>query len=478
MIGVEEHKHKSHSDGTKRLEESGRTRLTLLHLRRSTKARDVSRARCAMKDASLWLDEPGFEGLEVSQARGRIEADVAIIGAGITGLSTACHLKARFPDLVVVVLERDRVGSGASGRSSGALTDIPERRWAYKLARDGEEETRRAAAFQRSGVETVLGLIREGDIDCDLASPGYLMLGLERHVPHLQREAEAMQRFGRQGRFLTRDEVRTFVRQDFYQAGVYAPAYWLNPGRYVRSLARLALRRGARIFEQAAVREVRPGHPTQLRLSGGGEVRAGTVVLATNGYTSRLGLFRGRVFPVHTCAVATEPLSPAQLDSLGWEGRQVIFEAAQTGHTLFLTPDDRLVCRGTIHYHFNDGVEPPDLTRVEARLTEAIHQRFPQLGPVRISHRWSGVLGMTRWFYPAIGRLTRKSDTLYGIGYSGHGIAYATLAGRLVTEMYAGDTSTELAYAQEHATPPLMPPEPFRYLGFYGLTRWWQKRGR
>jgi gamma-glutamylputrescine oxidase len=478
MIGVEEHKHKSHSDGTKRLEESGRTRLTLLHLRRSTKATDVSRARCAMKDASLWLDEPGFEGLEVSQARGRIEADVAIIGAGITGLSTACHLKARFPDLVVVVLERDRVGSGASGRSSGALTDIPERRWAYKLARDGEEETRRAAAFQRSGVETVLGLIREGDIDCDLASPGYLMLGLERHVPHLQREAEAMQRFGRQGRFLTRDEVRTFVRQDFYQAGVYAPAYWLNPGRYVRSLARLALRRGARIFEQAAVREVRPGHPTQLRLSGGGEVRAGTVVLATNGYTSRLGLFRGRVFPVHTCAVATEPLSPAQLDSLGWEGRQVIFEAAQTGHTLFLTPDDRLVCRGTIHYHFNDGVEPPDLTRVEARLTEAIHQRFPQLGPVRISHRWSGVLGMTRWFYPAIGRLTRKSDTLYGIGYSGHGIAYATLAGRLVTEMYAGDTSTELAYAQEHATPPLMPPEPFRYLGFYGLTRWWQKRGR
>jgi glycine/D-amino acid oxidase-like deaminating enzyme len=431
-----------------------------------------------MKDASLWLDEPGFDGLEFSQADGRIEADVAIIGAGITGLSAACHLKARFPDLAVVVLERDRVGSGASGRSSGALTDVPERRWAYKLAKDGEQETRRAAAFQRSGVETVLSLIREGQIDCDLGSPGYLMLGLERHIPFLKREAEAMQRFGRQGRFLTRDEVKTFVRQDFYRAGVHAPAYWLNPGRYVRGLARLALRRGARIFEQAAVRKVRPGHPTQLRLSGGGEVQAGTVVLATNGYTSKLGFFRRRVFPVHTCAVATEPLSPAELDSLGWEGRQVIFEAAQTGHTLFLTPDDRLVCRGTTHYHFHDGLEPPDLTRVEARLTEAIHQRFPQLGPVRISHRWSGVLGMTRWFYPAIGRLTGKGETLYGIGYSGHGIAYATLAGRLVTEMYAGDTSTELTYAQEHATPPLMPPEPFRYLGFYGLTHWWQKRGR
>jgi gamma-glutamylputrescine oxidase len=438
----------------------------------------MSKVRCPVKEESLWLDEPGFDGLAFSQALGRIEADVAIIGAGITGLSAACHLKGRSPDLAVVVLERERVGAGGSGRSSGALTDIPERRWAFKLAKDGEEETRRAAAFQRSGVETVLSLVREGDIDCDLASPGYLMLGLERHVPYLQREAEAMQRLGRQGRFLTRDEVKTFVRQDFYEAGVHAPAYWLNPGRYVRGLARLALSRGARIFEQAAVTKVRPGHPTQLRLKGGGEVRAGTIVLATNGYTSKLGFFRRRVFPIHTCAVATEPLSRAALDSLGWEGRQVVFEAAQTGHTLFLTPDDRLVCRGTTHYQFNDGVDPFNLTRVEARLTDAIYQRFPQLRPVRISHRWSGVLGMTRWFYPAIGRLPGKGELLYGIGYSGHGIAYATLAGRLVTEMHAGDASTELTYALEHATPPLMPPEPFRYLGFYGLTRWWQKRGR
>ena len=185
-----------------------------------------------MKDESLWLDEGELSDLAFPRPERRIEADVAIIGAGITGLSAACHLKARFPELRVVVLERERVGFGASGRSSGALTDIPERRWAYKLARDGLKETHRAAAFQRSGVETVLSLIQEGDIDCDLGSPGYVMVGLERHVPQLQREAEAMQRLGRQGRFLTRDEVKTLVQQDFYEAGVHAPAYWLNPGRY------------------------------------------------------------------------------------------------------------------------------------------------------------------------------------------------------------------------------------------------------
>jgi glycine/D-amino acid oxidase-like deaminating enzyme len=164
-----------------------------------------------MKEESLWLDDGELSELAFPRAEDQIEADVAIIGAGITGLSAACHLKARLPELRVVVVERERVGFGASGRSAGFLTDVPERTWADKLARDGVEETARAAAFQQSGAETVLSLIREGEIDCDLCSPGYLMLGLERHIPFLRREAEAMQRFGSQGRFLTRDEVRGFV---------------------------------------------------------------------------------------------------------------------------------------------------------------------------------------------------------------------------------------------------------------------------
>jgi glycine/D-amino acid oxidase-like deaminating enzyme len=259
---------------------------------------------------------------------------------------------------------------------------------------------------------------------------------------------------------------------------VYALAHWLNPGRYVRGLARLAQRRGVRIFEQSAVRGVRRGRPTRLRLSGGGEVQAEAVVLATNGYTSKLGFLRHRVFPMLTCGVATEPLSSAEVDSLGWQRRQVIIDATEVGHVLFLSPDDRLVCIGTIHYQFNDGVRPFDLTEAEARLTEAIHQRFPQLQPVRISHRWSAAEGVTRSFYPAIGRLPGKGAILYGVGYSGHGIAGATLAGKLVTEMYTGDVSTELTYALEHAVPPLMPPEPFRYLALRSLIHRWQRRER
>ncbi len=259
---------------------------------------------------------------------------------------------------------------------------------------------------------------------------------------------------------------------------MWAPARWLNPGRYVLGLARLAQKRGAQIFEQSAVKTVRSGRPTRLRLARGTDVLAGTVVLATNGYTPKLGFLRRRIFPLHTCAVATKPLSQKELDSLGWSGRQVLFEAAQTGHTLYLTPDDRLVCRGTLRYQFNDGVALFDLSNVETLLAAAIQERFPQLHPVRISHSWSGVLGMTRWFHPAIGKVHGEGDILHAVGYSGHGIGLASLAGRLITELCAGDQSVELTYALEHAVPPLMPPEPFRYLAINGLTRWRRHRGQ
>ena len=431
-----------------------------------------------MTGQPLWLDEPAFADLKFPVAEGQLETDVAIIGAGITGLSAACHLKGRLPDVDVVVLEREHVGSGASGRSSGALTDIPGLRWAYELAREGEAETRRAAAFQGSGVETALKLIEEGEIDCDLGSPGYLMVGREREVPYLRQELEAMQRLGREGRLLTREELKTVLRQEYYEGAVWAPSRWLNPGRYVLGLARLAQQRGARIFEQSGVKGVRRGRPMRLRLAGGADVQANTVVLATNGYTPKLGYLRLRIFPLHTCAVATEPLSRKELDSVGWSGRQVLFEAAQTGHTLYLTPDDRLVCRGTIRYQFNDGVAPFDLTDVEALLATAIQERFPQLRPIRISHSWSGVLGMTRSFQPAIGRLQGHGDILHGVGYSGHGIALASLAGRLIAELFAGDQSEEQTYALEHAVPPLMPPEPLRWLAINALTLWQRRHGQ
>src|SRR5207244_3189923 len=178
-------------------------------------------------------------------------------------------------------------------------------------------------------------------------------------------------RVGVEGRLLVGDEVSTVVRSPFWTVGVAGPAHRVDPAAYTRGLARLAQARGARIFEGSPVRAVRPGSPSVLRLRGG-EVRAATLVLAANAWTPRLGFLRRQVFPLHTCAVATEPLTDAALASVGWEGRQVVFELARQGPTSYLTPDNRLVSRGLLRYRFAGGLRPPDLGRAEALLNQGI----------------------------------------------------------------------------------------------------------
>jgi gamma-glutamylputrescine oxidase len=447
-------------------------------------------AAIAVEERSLWLDSALREEPVRPRLERDTEADVAVVGAGVTGLAAACELRARFPERRVVVLERDRIGSGATGRSTGALTPLPERRWGDKLARDGEEETRRAAAFQAAGVHAAVDLVRDSGIECRLADPGYLLLGEPRHDTLLRREARAMERLGLPGGYVEPEALRQRLRHEHWHAAVESPSRWLDPARYALGLARLAERRGAELFEHTAVDRVERGEllrrsgadkrgrggVTSVRLAGGGRVRSPCVVLAVDAASGRFGILRRRQYVLHTFAVATEPLPADRLAALGWPGREILFEAPRSGHTLILTSGDRLLCRGLVRYRFGDSVEPPSLGSATRALTRAIRERFPQLGDVRVSHRWSGPLGMTRWFHPAIGRLPGAGLLVYATGYSGHGLAYGTLAGRLVAELYAGERSPELDYALRFSRPPMLPPEPLRFLGVRAATAWMRLR--
>jgi glycine/D-amino acid oxidase-like deaminating enzyme len=433
-------------------------------------------AAIAVENLSLWLDGALRDEPERPPPDGGLEADVAIVGAGVSGLAAACALRSRFPDQRVVVIERDRVGSGATGRSTGALTPLPERRWGDKVASDGEEEARRAGAFQAAGVDAAVALVREGGIDCGLAEPGYLMLGERRHEPLLRREAEAMERLGLPGGYLAPDALRERLRHDHWHAAVESPSRWLDPARYALGLARLAEDRGAELFERSRVEKLERGRVSTLRLAGGAAVRASSVVLATDASIGQLGPLRRRQYVLHTFAVATEPLSPERLGSLAWRGREILFEAPRSGHTLLLTPDDRVLCRGLVRYRFGNAIEARSLAGAAGTLKRAIAERFPQLRHVHISHAWSGPLGMTRWFHPAIGRLPGDGELLYATGYSGHGLAYGTLAGRLLAELHAGERSGELDYALRYSVPPRMPPEPLRFLGVRAATAWMRWR--
>ena len=244
-----------------------------------------------------------------------------------------------------------------------------------------------------------------------------------------------MAALGVEGEVLDRADVRAVVDQDWWTVGVRGPARWVNPARLARGLARLASSRGARIYESSPVSRV---DEHGVVMANGARVEAGTVMLATNGFTAALGWLDDRVHPLRTCAVATEPVS---WDTLGWSGRQVIFESSPTGHTLLRTPDDRVFCRGTVHR----GAGPVDLDAVARRLHAALAERLPALAGAPLAHRWSGLLGMTANFRPVVGRL--EPHLLVAAGYSGHGLASGALCGRLLAELATGQSSPELDYA-------------------------------
>src|SRR5439155_4802343 len=247
---------------------------------------------------------------------------------------------------------------------------------------------------------------------------------------------------GVQGRIVKDSELQAMFPMTPWTLGVEGPARWIQPARYVYGLCRLARQRGARVVEAMKVTTLEPGLPSVIRSGEGVEVTAGTVVIATNAFTPRLGILNDRVYPFLTCAVATEPIHDAAWERIGWRGGHAIFEGSPTARFTFVrSPSGRLICRGGLH------ASDVNLAAVEDELAEAIAERFPPAAPAAITHCWCGLVGVTRSLRPLIGRLPIQGEVLHALAYAGHGLAAASLAGRLLAELFLGESSPELEYA-------------------------------
>lgn len=187
---------------------------------------------------------------------------------------------------------------------------------------------------------------------------------------------------------------------------------------------------------------------------------------ATNGYSSALGLFKHRVAPLCNYVIATEPLSAKQLDSIGWKGREAIWDTRTEFNYLRLTSDNRIVIGGEhAPYFYGNGLGSgnykPSLSMLEAALVKT----WPQLEGVKITHRWGGTMGFTLDFVPAIGVMGEAKNIFYGLGYSGEGVVWAQLAGKIISQLYAKEETELTRLLVVNRVPPYLPPEPLRYLG-------------
>ncbi|MDQ6921496.1 MAG: FAD-binding oxidoreductase [Candidatus Dormibacteraeota bacterium] len=402
--------------------------------------------------------------------------DVAILGAGFTGLWTALYLLRRDPSLRVAVLEREVAGFGASGRNGGWCIGLFPLSAERLRKRFGREQTRELLQAMIDTVDEVGGALEEEGIDCDFRKGGVLRVA--RGPDQLAALDAAYAEYDSLGlaeryRLLDPGELESYARVTRAVRGLFSPdSAVLHPGRLVRGLARAAERRGATIHEQTEVTGFVPGSSPRL-LTSGGEVRARVLVLAGEAYLSGLPGLRRQLLPVYSQIALTEPLSRSQWEEIGWTGDHTISSMRLSVDYLARTADGRLLfgSRGSSYRYGSriSGAGDRD-PAIDRKLRRMVAEWFPALREARFSHGWGGPIGVPRDWMPTV-----SYDPAAGVasarGYTGRGVATANLAGRILAAMITGaDSPLRRLVVVGHRSPD-WEPEPMRWLGVRFVQR-------
>jgi glycine/D-amino acid oxidase-like deaminating enzyme len=419
------------------------------------------------RSLSFWHDSLGDSFEPRASLEGSQSADVAIVGAGYTGLWTAYYLKKADPGLDVTIVEAEVAGFGASGRNGGwCVGEVAGiERW---LANDATREG--ALSLMRAMFDTVdeVGRVTEAEeIACDYAKGGTVTVATaEPHVRTLQRHLSEhrAQGFSEDDyRWLEPDECRSRVNTATNFGGLYfAHCAALHPAKLARGLADVVERLGVTIHEQSPVRSIRD----RTVLTSSGSVRAKVILRATEGYTPRLARNRRKLLPVHTMMVATEPLPDSTWDEIGLAERETFGDGRRVTIYGQRTADGRMAFGSRGEYYFGSGIRdtfPPDhgyFTDIRQTLADL----FPVLEDAKITHRWGGVLGVPRDLQASVG-IDRASGRAWAGGYVGVGVAASNLAGRTVADLIR-EKDSELVGLPWVGTPfPRWEREPARWLG-------------
>ena len=422
----------------------------------------------AYRSLSWWLSSAGEDLAPGNPLPGDADVDVAIAGAGFTGLWTAYYLAQADPGLRIVVCEREIAGFGASGRNGGWCSAL----FPASLAKLERMAGRRAAvAMYRAMQDTVdeVGRVAAAEgIDCHWSKGGTVQLARSPAQLERARDEVAEARaygFGEDDlRLLSAAETAERVRASGVLGATYTPhCAAIHPARLARGLAALLRRRGVAVYERTPVTEIAPGRLVTPH----GTVRAQYVIRATEGYTPRLPGLHRALAPVYSLMIATEPLPGAVWDEIGLAGRPTFGDYRHLIIYGQRTADGRLAFGGRgAPYHFGSAVRP-EFDRspaVFAALRRSLGELFPALGEVTVTHAWGGPLGVPRDWCASAG-LDRATGLGWAGGYVGDGVATTNLAGRTLADLVLGRDSeiTRLPWVG-HRSPP-WEAEPLRWLG-------------
>ena len=424
------------------------------------------------RSRSMWLDGVPGELAPRASLPGPIDLDVAVVGAGYTGLWTAYYLKRADPSLRIVMLEAQVSGFGASGRNGGWVTGFfsgPPRVYEARGGRAG------FMALQRAMFETVdeVGrVVNEQAIEADFVKGGHLAVALgDAQAARLREHVHEGRARGltvEDLRELDGGELEARLRIAGARGASFSPhAARIHPAKLAAGLASAVERLGVVIHEGTPVSEVR----AREALTAAGAVSARWIVRATEGYTAALSGLERSLVPMNSSMIVTEPLSDRAWEQIGWGGREVVGDGAHVFVYLQRTEDGRIAIGGRgVPYRFGsrtDGAGETASATVET-LRRKLTAMFPVTAGVQIDHAWSGVLGVPRdWSMSVDADLS--SGIAWAGGYVGEGVAAANLAGRTLRDLITGNRSelTDLPWVGRR--PRRWEPEPLRWSAIRGV---------
>lgn len=419
---------------------------------------------------SYWLETCGDDLTPRPALEGTIDADIAILGAGYTGLWTAYYLLRADPSLKVVLLEKEIAGFGASGRNGGWCSSgfpMTVGRLAQLYGRNAAIQVQQ---MMYGAVDEVGRVAQEEDLDIDFQKGGSLRLARGPHqLPAIQESYESYKELGLEDHYELLDEQETAQRIRVTKAvgSLYSPeTAVIHPGKLVRGLARTIERMGGTIFEQTAVTDFTTGAYPALH-SKQGNVRARIIALCGEAYLSQLRKVGRQVMPMYSLITLTEPLSQSDWELIGWEQRECVASSRYTVDYLSKTPDGRILFGGRgAPYHFRSRMDDAydQHPATHRMLQDYVREWFPMLKDVKFTHTWGGPVGWPRDFMPTMS-FNLRENLATARGYTGMGVATANLSGRVLTDLMMGRQSQLTTLPMVGHRSPNWEPEPFRYIG-------------
>jgi glycine/D-amino acid oxidase-like deaminating enzyme len=404
--------------------------------------------------------------------------DLCVVGGGYTGLWTAILAKEHDPSHDVVLIDAHEVGSAASGRNGGFMESSLTHGVANGQARfpDEIELLEQLGLANLDAIEAAIG--RYG-IDCDYERTGVIDVATDAHPPsyfaELSDDCEQLRRLGQSVELLDAGQMRAQVDSPTYTGGLWRKdrAALVDPARLAWGLKAAAESLGVRIYEDSKATSLHRDGVGVLVKTPLGAVRTGKVALATNAAKPLIRRVRHYIAPVYDYCMVTEPLTPAQLDSIGWRNRQGLSDIPNQFHYYRLTSDNRILWGGyDAVYYWRGKVSAEHENRPASWATLSRHffETFPQLEDVKFTHAWGGAIDTCSRFCVFWGRAL-NGRVAYALGYTGLGVASSRFGGAVMLDLLhrRRTAATDTEFVRSKPLP--FPPEPFRFLGIQA-TRW------